>query len=372
MAARRPKQKKRNNEPQKEELTKEETAVAKHIRFNLSTKKTTIMGQQGEYFTAAKAVDMLLDSKWASGKTNETELFTTRQTVVDYLDGLLQKGLFYRAVKVFKEKKEKDKEKKEAKEKGDAGEKKIKKKKKERKENEDTPTGKKLKEVKRKFKLEPHDEQIFIDGSDAYVWVYDPTHPKTFIMGLLLVIGAAAVCLFPLWPWWMRLGTYYISLVAACLVGGILVLALFRCILFVFIWIFTMGKHHFWLLPNLMADVGILESFKPFYTHEVSTTEKNKDDTDAKNKKEEKQNEENQEEEEKESGQDSDDEAEQKDEDDDDADKDVSEKEETDTASKNEKENINGSKNGEGFEVIHQEEISAATEDMEESDSQQS
>lgn len=38
-----------------------------------------------------------------------------------------------------------------------------------------------------------------------------------------------------------------------------------------------MGRHHFWLLPNLTEDCGFLESFKPFYSHSVAGDKKDKD-----------------------------------------------------------------------------------------------
>lgn len=41
-----------------------------------------------------------------------------------------------------------------------------------------------------------------------------------------------------------------------------------RCILFLIIWLVTGGRHHFWLLPNLTADVGFIDSFRPLYTHD--------------------------------------------------------------------------------------------------------
>lgn len=41
-----------------------------------------------------------------------------------------------------------------------------------------------------------------------------------------------------------------------------------RCILFLIIWLVTGGRHHFWFLPNLTADVGFVDSFRPVYTHE--------------------------------------------------------------------------------------------------------
>ena len=58
---------------------------------------------------------------------------------------------------------------------------------------------------------------------------------------------------------------------------------LVRFILFCLIWLVTMGKHHFWLLPNLTEDVGFFDSFKPLYHHEMydkeSTDKKSSKDT---------------------------------------------------------------------------------------------
>lgn len=117
----------------------------------------------------------------------------------------------------------------------------------------------------------------------------------------VLVIAVIAATLFPLWPAEMRVGVYYLSVCAGCFVASILLLAvgeavtpvhehvynallLFlsdwaamspsfslsaaRCILFLIIWLVTGGRHHFWFLPNLTADVGFVDSFRPIYTHE--------------------------------------------------------------------------------------------------------
>lgn len=45
-----------------------------------------------------------------------------------------------------------------------------------------------------------HNDQRFVDGLDAYVWIYDPIPFHYWIFGALLVLGAIGVCLFPLWP----------------------------------------------------------------------------------------------------------------------------------------------------------------------------
>ncbi|XP_077204554.1 translocation protein SEC62 [Paroedura picta] len=271
---------------------KEEKAVAKYLRFNCPTKSTNMMGHRVDYFIASKAVDCLLDSKWAKAKKGEEALFTTRESVVDYCNRLLKKQFFHRALKVMKMKPDKDVKKEKEKEKGktesgkedekkskkDSGkeEKSKKEKEKEKKKDGEKEEGKKdespgtpkKKETKRKFKLEPHEDQVFLDGNEVYVWIYDPVHFKTFAMGLILVIAVIAATLFPLWPAEMRVGVYYLSVGAGCFVASILLLAVARCILFLIIWLITGGRHHFWFLPNLTADVGFIDSFRPLYTHE--------------------------------------------------------------------------------------------------------
>merc|ERR1712096_264021 len=227
------------------EPSKEEKAVAKYLRFNCPTKSTNMMGHRVDYFIASKAVDCLLDSKWAKAKKGEEALFTTRESVVDYCNRLLKKQFFHRALKVMKMKYDKDIKKEKDKGKAESGKEEDKKSKKEnikdektKKEKEkkkdgekeeskkeETPGTPKKKETKKKFKLEPHDDQVFLDGNEVYVWIYDPVHFKTFVMGLILVIAVIAATLFPLWPAEMRVGVYYLSVGAGCFVASILLLA---------------------------------------------------------------------------------------------------------------------------------------------------
>jgi translocation protein SEC62 len=118
---------------------------------------------------------------------------------------------------------------------------------------------------KRKIRLEMHPQQIFVDGHEAYVWIYDPIPMTYWIFGALVVIGAIVICLFPLWPPQLRTGVYYLSMTAAGFLVFLLALVVVRFILFCTIWICTGGKHHFWFLPNLTEDVGFIDSFKPLY-----------------------------------------------------------------------------------------------------------
>ena len=139
----------------------------------------------------------------------------------------------------------------------------------------DDETKDKDKNKKKKFKFEFHDEQSMIDSANEfYVWIYSPTTIKQYIMGALLVIGCIGVCLFPLWPAEVRTGVYYLSMVLASLLGLLLSLAVFKYIIFAGVWIITMGKIKFWLLPNLTEDVGFFESFVPLYTLNVNSKKK--------------------------------------------------------------------------------------------------
>ena len=49
----------------------------------------------------------------------------------------------------------------------------------------------------------------------------------------------------------------------------IFALSIFRYILYAFLWLATLGKVSFFLLPNLTEDVGFFESFVPVYELET-------------------------------------------------------------------------------------------------------
>jgi translocation protein SEC62 len=96
------------------------------------------------------------------------------------------------------------------------------------------------------------------------------------------VFAIIAACLFPLWPDWIRLGVYYLSVAGIALFGLLLGVALgklntvkilidflsARTVLFGAIYVCTMGRHKLWILPNLTEDCGFFESFQPWYTYE--------------------------------------------------------------------------------------------------------
>lgn len=246
------------------------------------------MGEVVKAFTGKDAVDALLESKWAKTSSGEIQI-TDRKSCVNLMNIFLQKGLFHRAVKVERKKDKGDKTKKKKKDDdvveedkkskkdkkikaitdGQESENKEEKKKEKEKEKKDEEKKVEKKDEKKKkerrLKLNMHEEQLFLDGDSIYVWIYDPIPAKTFLIGLLMVVGAVGFCLFPLWPDELRIGVYYLSLVGASFVGFVLFLVVLKQVLFCVVWLLTFGKIHFWIFPNLTEDVGVIESFKPLY-----------------------------------------------------------------------------------------------------------
>uniref|UniRef100_A0A182P4C6 Translocation protein SEC62 n=1 Tax=Anopheles epiroticus TaxID=199890 RepID=A0A182P4C6_9DIPT len=275
-----------------EKASKEEYKVAKWLKSNVPTKKTKFLNHNVEYFSSVKAIDALLASKFAQG---DNCLFPHRQAVIDFMGDMLYHKFFHRARKVpVSEQELRGKSSKKAVESAAAPAKDGKQTGKEERATDAESShaegsSKMVAEVaekrKRKIRLEMHAEQVFVDGHEAYVWLYDPIPMHYWIFGALLVVGAIVICLFPLWPPLLRKGVYYLSIAAAGFLVFILGLVVLRCILFCMVWVVTGGKHHFWLLPNLTEDVGFFASFWPLYNHEYKDGQSSTDKGGKKTKK---------------------------------------------------------------------------------------
>lgn len=233
---------KQSEEIKQQEITKLDYAIANYLRNNLPNKEAMFVGiKRVNYFIGSKAVDLLMNSKWAaaSATTNgqqsieshkndeEASTFKNRNDVVIFLNELLIKKFYHRARKIVK-----------------------------------------MDGAKRKFKLDMHDVQMFEDSNQPYVWLYEPTSLKAWLYCIGVIVGVILICLFPLWPSTFRTGVYYICIAGLILLSSILTLALLRYVVFIALWAITFGKLHFLILPNLTEDVGFFESFWPLYTIE--------------------------------------------------------------------------------------------------------
>ncbi|GAM84674.1 hypothetical protein ANO11243_026730 [Dothideomycetidae sp. 11243] len=109
-------------------------------------------------------------------------------------------------------------------------------------------------------KVEQHQEA---HDDMYYVWLYEGSQLKTklYAAGALALI--LAVVFFPVWPYKMRVGVWYLSMAAMGVLGLFFAMAIFRLILFI-ITMFA-APPGLWLYPNLFEDVGFFDSFRPVW-----------------------------------------------------------------------------------------------------------
>lgn len=107
-----------------------------------------------------------------------------------------------------------------------------------------------------------------------FVWLYeDPGSQwrmRLYALGALVLI--LAVVFFPVWPYTMRLGVWYISMACLGLLGLFFAMAIFRLILFI-LTMFAVPPG-LWLYPNLFEDVGFFDSFKPLWGWQETAEDK--------------------------------------------------------------------------------------------------
>merc|ERR1711978_821189 len=137
----------------------------------------------------------------------------------------------------------------------------------EEKNDEEKEEGKKDKgeKKKRKIRLDMHLEQIFVDSSDAYVWLYDPIPWYYWILGGGICLIVIMFCLFPLWPKKIRHASGWLSWIAVLFLLAVLVVGIIKYLLFSVLYILSARKLRFWIMPNLTKDVGFIKSFWPLY-----------------------------------------------------------------------------------------------------------
>ena len=85
-----------------------------------------------------------------------------------------------------------------------------------------------------------------------------------------MVIIMLAGVMFPLWPVKLRIGVWYLSILALGLLGALIVLAIVRLIF----WCGTVVvcKKAIWMFPNLFEDVGFVSHSYSIRCEERSDT----------------------------------------------------------------------------------------------------
>ncbi|KAG9823609.1 translocation protein, partial [Aureobasidium melanogenum] len=105
-----------------------------------------------------------------------------------------------------------------------------------------------------------------------YVWLYEGAQWKTklYAVGALALI--LAIVFFPVWPYKLRIGVWYLSMGCLGLLGLFFAMAIFRLILFL-VTMFTVPPG-LWLYPNLFEDVGFFDSFRPVWGWQETAEDK--------------------------------------------------------------------------------------------------
>lgn len=238
------------------QMSEQQEEIAKWVRWNVKTKEAPVKGgDKRAYFMGQKAVDKIMESKFATqnAKDSDKPTIPDREHAVAMMNFFMRLGLFYRGEREYLVKKQK----------------RIR-----RDSNGDTESEteeERRERKKKKFRLDLCENQTFVDEEDAlFMWDFEPTHPYTWLGGTIVIIIGFLGVLYPLWPQQLRGGVYYLSWGGLGFVGFVIVLAILRTILYCLIWAATGGKHHLWIFPNLTEDCGPIESFFPIYSYKYT------------------------------------------------------------------------------------------------------
>lgn len=103
------------------------------------------------------------------------------------------------------------------------------------------------------------------DEAGYFTWLYEGDMTKSHMMTAVLVMGFLFCVCFPIWPSFLRVFVWYLSV---SLLLFIFFLITVRALLFLFVWIVGW---EFWFLPNLFDEsLGFVDSFKPVISCETT------------------------------------------------------------------------------------------------------
>jgi|EP01083_Nonionella_stella_P050196 translocation protein SEC62 len=101
------------------------------------------------------------------------------------------------------------------------------------------------------------------DESGIFTWIYEGNKSFSHMMTTLLIMGFLFCVCFPIWPNFLKVFAWYMSVSFLLL---IFFLVTVRGVLFLCVWILG---YDFWFLPNLFDEqLGFIDSFKPLYSFE--------------------------------------------------------------------------------------------------------
>ena len=107
-----------------------------------------------------------------------------------------------------------------------------------------------------------------------FIWIYEGSKLFSILLSFGILIFAFFIIMYPLWPYQLRLGAWYLMVFCIILVGLLALLSVVRLGLYVLS--LVAGLPGFWLFPNLYEDCGFFESFVPLYGWDMPPQTKGK------------------------------------------------------------------------------------------------
>jgi len=105
-----------------------------------------------------------------------------------------------------------------------------------------------------------------IKPDEPYAWTFKGSLVWRHLLLGIIVGCFFLACLFPVWPDFMKLGVWYLSVTILIFLFCFFML---RAIIFIIVWV---AGYDFWILPNILDDdLPPIESFKPLYALEAHT-----------------------------------------------------------------------------------------------------
>ena len=118
------------------------------------------------------------------------------------------------------------------------------------------------------------EQQQDADDMSHYIWLYEGSQWKQYLMAAGALVAIMAVVMFPLWPFYLRLGAWYVSIGCLGILAAFFGLAIVRLMLFlVTVFVTPPGL---WIFPNLFEDVGFFDSFKPTWAWQETAEDRKK------------------------------------------------------------------------------------------------
>jgi len=100
------------------------------------------------------------------------------------------------------------------------------------------------------------------DPAGFYIVEYTGAKGMQYFLMVCIVLCVIIGCLFPVWPFWAKLGGWYCVVMLSTVYFAVQII---RLALFIVLWVIGTD---FWLLPNLNDDsLGVIDSFRPAYCY---------------------------------------------------------------------------------------------------------